>query len=556
MPRLVLGPLLRHVSETTATVWVETDTPCEVQVLGDSTRTFTVGGHHFAIVVCDGLQPGTTTPYDVALDGERVWPEPESPYPPSVVRTLSGQPGEPIKLLFGSCRVARPHEAPYTSRRGKEGVGVDALYAYAVRMQSTPPEEWPEAVLFLGDQVYADELSPKTREHIERTRGFDEPPGEGIANFAEYTVLYEEAWSDPTIRWALSTIPSAMIFDDHDIHDDWNTSATWRRQMQATSWWQDRVTGGLMAYWLYQHLGNLSPTELAENEVLQKLQALDGDGEDLLREFAAMADREADGGRGARWSYRRDLGDVRVLMLDSRGGRALERGERSMVDAREWDWILDNTRDCPAHLVLGTSLPVLLPNAIQHLESWNEALCDGAWGKRWAVWGEKIRQAADLEHWAAFRKSFEALMELIAEVGAGRRGPAPATISILSGDVHFSYLSRPVFAADAGVQSKVTQLVCSPVRNPVQRTIQMVDRFARTEPGVKFGRLLRRSARVPRAGVDWRVDAGPWFDNEIATLDLQGREAQFTLERARLEPDGSTGLEQETTVDLTGAYVS
>ena len=87
MTSLVLGPLLRHVDETSATVWVETDGPCEVQVLGCSTRTFAVAGHHYALVLCDGLEPGTTTPYAVLLDGERAWPPADDPYPPPTVRT-------------------------------------------------------------------------------------------------------------------------------------------------------------------------------------------------------------------------------------------------------------------------------------------------------------------------------------------------------------------------------------------------------------------------------------------------------------------------------------
>ncbi|MGZ4666761.1 MAG: DUF7800 domain-containing protein, partial [Frankiaceae bacterium] len=45
MSRLVLGPLLRFVEETRATVWVETDRPCTVDVLGCRARTFHVAGH-------------------------------------------------------------------------------------------------------------------------------------------------------------------------------------------------------------------------------------------------------------------------------------------------------------------------------------------------------------------------------------------------------------------------------------------------------------------------------------------------------------------------------
>ena len=48
-----------------------------------------------------------------------------------------------------------------------------------------------------------------------------------------------------------------MIFDDHEVHDDWNISDSWIEEMRAKPWWHERVTGAFMAYFLYQHLGNL-----------------------------------------------------------------------------------------------------------------------------------------------------------------------------------------------------------------------------------------------------------------------------------------------------------
>ena len=72
MAELVLGPLLRHVGEDEATVWVETDAACEVEVLGARERTFAVAGHHYALVHCAGLEPASTIPYAVRLDGEQV----------------------------------------------------------------------------------------------------------------------------------------------------------------------------------------------------------------------------------------------------------------------------------------------------------------------------------------------------------------------------------------------------------------------------------------------------------------------------------------------------
>ena len=70
MPSLVLGPLLRHAGEEEATVWVETDAPCTVEVLGHTARTFHVAGHHYALVVIRGLEPGRAVPYEVTLDDQ------------------------------------------------------------------------------------------------------------------------------------------------------------------------------------------------------------------------------------------------------------------------------------------------------------------------------------------------------------------------------------------------------------------------------------------------------------------------------------------------------
>src|SRR5688572_17403217 len=118
--KLALGPLLRHAGENEATVWVQTDAPGEVEVRPEGApaareRTFTVEGHHYALVHVTGLPVDTPAPYTVALDGEVVWPEPDSEFPPSVLRTHSRETA--VKIVFGSCRVAAPHEPPYTLRK-------------------------------------------------------------------------------------------------------------------------------------------------------------------------------------------------------------------------------------------------------------------------------------------------------------------------------------------------------------------------------------------------------------------------------------------------------
>ena len=73
---------------------------------------------------------------------------------------------------------------------------------------------------------------------------------------------------------------------------------------------------------------------------------------------------------------------------------------------------------------------------------------------------ERIRQGMDLEHWAAFRRSFDAMSTVLDEVDSGRRGEPPATVVFLSGDVHYSYLMRA-----GSRRSAIYQAVCSPIRS-------------------------------------------------------------------------------------------
>ena len=527
MSELVLGPLLRYVGETEATVWVETDVSCEVEVLGHTQETFEVEDHHYALVCVDGLEPGGTYEYEVSLAGERRWPDPESEFPPSVIRTLDRE--RPIELAFGSCRVALPHESPYNLSKDEDerGFEYDALHAKALEMLEHPREQWPQVLLMLGDQVYVDEGAPRTREYIRATRGTGEEPYDDVINFEEYTQLYRESWGEPVIRWLLSTVSVSMVTDDHDMSDDWNISRAWVDEMRRKPWWKERIVGGVTSYWVYQHLGNLSPRDLEENDEYQAVCRQDDAGP-ILREFAARADQEV---AGIRWSYCRDLGNTRLIVMDSRSGRVLEEDRRSIFDDDERDWIVDHAGGEFDHLLIGTSVPFLLAQGAHHLEAWNEAVTDGVWGRLAARLGEKMRRALDFDHWAAFGMSFRRLAALLEEVGSGKRGPAPASIVVLSGDVHHAYLAEVEFPNDREVTSAVYQAVCSPFRNPLDARERRAIKANFTRPAARVARALARAAGVRPPQIEWRFCEGPYFDNQIGTLSLEGRRATLRLEK-------------------------
>lgn len=550
MTGLRLGPLLRYVdweSGSTATVWAEASRPCTVEVrcadgASGASPTFAVAGHHYALVVVEGLTPGTTTAYEVLIGDRRVWPPEDALLPPSTITTppVAGTDGAAavtegpgVRISFGSCRWAA------SPGGGQDPVGPDALVTLAARLAADPAAERPDVLLLLGDQVYADETSEATRQRLAARRGLREAPGAEVADFEEYTCLYDESWRDPEVRWLLSTVPSCMIFDDHDVIDDWNTSAAWQRDIRATPWWHERIVSGLMSYWVYQHLGNLSPAELAADPLYATVTA-SPDGTEALRRFAAETD--ADPAR-TRWSYQRIFGRVQLLMVDTRAARVLDEGRRAMLDDDEALWLRERVLENPAaydHLLIGSSLPWLLPPLVHDAETWNAALCAGARGGRWARFGEKLRRAADLEHWAAFPDSFGRFTELLRRAGSGP--DAPATVCVLSGDVHHAYIAEPHWPAatpGGAPDAHVLQLTCSPVHNSVPRSIRLGFRFGWSGVGRRIGRLLTRHGRTEPSPVTWSRAGGPWFGNQLMTLTLRGRNSALTLVQAKSVAGGN-----------------
>lgn len=296
-----------------------------------------------------------------------------------------------------------------------------------------------------------------------------------------------------------------------------------------------QVDGAYMSYWLYQHLGNLSPEELGKNELWRQVRE-SADGARALRDHAFRADQRAD---GIRWSFRRDYGGVRVVAIDSRSRRVLEPGRRLMTDDAEWQWVTESMSGHWDHVVLATSLPLLLAHGIHGMEAWNEAVCDGAWGSV-ARAGERARRAVDLEHWAAFWQSFTRFEQLLIELAAGTRDTPPKAVTVIAGDVHHSCLA----AADAGEPGNgaVHQAVCSPIHNVLPDRFQRLHRLASSRAGALAGAALARLGAAPRPSIGWRITDGPWFQNMLATLEFDGHAARIRFDGAAQDPDGTQGL--------------
>ena len=528
---IVLGPMLRYLDDHQATIWLEVAQEADVTVRTAerswSTHTFAAHGHHFALVILDGLSSGETYEYSVEVNGEHAWPLADNAFGPSVIRTLV--PSEPFAMAFGSCRVSGPHD-----EQGNKENGIDSLRAYAYEMsRDRHDERWPDLAVFLGDQVYADITSDEMQEFIKQRRGLEEPPGEELKDFIEYCELYRIAYSEPAVRWLLSTLPSAMIFDDHDVRDDWNTSQSWHEEMNKKPWWHDRIVGALGSYWVYQHCGNLSPQELEQDELWQLIRQGSDAGEvditEAVDRFAERVDRDP---REYRFSYVRELGESRLIVVDSRAARDLRPQHRAMLDEDETRWLDEQMRGDVTHLFIGTSLPFFMPEGIHMLEALDEAAAEGAWGKPVAWLAEKARQAVDLEHWGAFHRSFFEVADMVLEVARGHRGKAPETITFLGGDIHNSFLSQVQHIDDGKDKphSRIYQAVCSPIRNPLPRHVRALQATIGRGLAWPLRNVVHRLGKVESPSFSWRTTHGPWFDNNLATVQVVGDHLEFRWE--------------------------
>ena len=548
MSDLLLGPLLRYQDASSATIWVEVSAPATVEVLGTTTTTFTIQDRHYALVIIEGLEPDTVYEYEVRLDGEVVWPESGSTLPPSVIRTEPVDGLDEVNFVVGSCRAAAPHKEPYTLERAldDEGRGIDALWAHAERLVGSPVESWPDLALLNGDQIYADDSSPQARDRIERLRGGDdELPSEIVANYEEYCWLYHESWSLVSERWFLSTVPSAMIFDDHDMIDDWNISASWIAERRGEPWWHEHAIGGLMSYWVYQHLGNMTPEEIRFDGMLQEILKA-GDGSDILRSWAEAIDASDDEGVATyRFSHARRVGDVDVISIDTRHARSFQDGRRLMVGDAEWEWVRERALAASGHLVLVSSVPVYISDGLHDFQVWSERVCGGAWGARAAALGEKLRRSLDLEDWSAFHESYVAFNRLIRDLC--EREQPPRSIVVASGDIHYSYAAQVLTDESERAGVPVWQVVSSPMRNALIPPERGVMRFTLTRVGRVVGSILRRLVKAPDTRPGLELASGPLFANNLGVLEYcRGDDGEdevwFTVEHDVPDDDGKPEL--------------
>lgn len=269
--------------------------------------------------------------------------------------------------------------------------------------------------------------------------------GVHLADYAEYAAAYEQAWTVHGARRSLAHLPNYMIFDDHEVTDDWNADAGWlacvHSKRDPLRMWPHTMTDALAAYWLYQGWGNLAPAVAAADPRVQILERARHQGHDALPELrrlihdravAPSAKQATPAQRSTQlaWNFRVPTPGTPFLVVDLRTDRDVH-GSGGMSKTR-LDWLetaLRAARTHSAFVVLPVPLLMPAPLVFAMRHPWVGALATGADST------EEFRRKADIEHpvsnlvWAQFRDLLQRLQ---------RAGSPLRTLAIVSGDIHFS----------------------------------------------------------------------------------------------------------------------
>jgi hypothetical protein len=339
-------------------------------------------------------------------------------------------------------------------------------------VQLTPDNAASQSVLSRWEDCFAGNFSAwqtnKTRDVEEQTNQLK---------------VYRDAV--PKVGRALANCATYMIFDDHEVTDDWNLNGRWQSRVYSKKPGKAIIRNGLMAYGVFQGWGNDPDAFKTGNnkDFLDQVALLfAGDGpfpaaplnriEELCGFPGAAADKQA------AWHYRVDGPRHRVVVLNTRTRRGLE-GPLSLAAPKLLGSTLNQQlpdgplTDGRELLLLVSPAPVLGPGLFDRLlqplaqtaldvKNVASNLIDTSEYDPCKQLNRTLSQVEGPEHfdaegWAANEEHQEALLKKLA--GYGRA-------VILSGDVHFGCsLSLEYWRAGASSTSSIVQFTSSAAHN-------------------------------------------------------------------------------------------
>ena len=257
----------------------------------------------------------------------------------------------------------------------------------------------------------------------------------------------------PQVRRALAHIPTYMIFDDHDVTDDWNLTRGWEQEVYGNPLSKRMIGNALICYLLCQGWGN-APKKVAP--LIAKVQ--ESMGESGLNSHDEIIDDLLDFDQ---WHYRLDTTPP-IEVLDTRTQRW--RSESNMnkpSGLMDWEALCDFQ-----HSIIGKESVIVVSAAPIYGVKVIEAI-----QKVFTFFGKAL--TVDAENWMAHKGTANVILNIF------RHYKTPPDFIILSGDVHYSFVYdvRLRFRRNS---PHITQFTCSGLKNAFpDGLIKWLDRLNR-----------------------------------------------------------------------------
>jgi hypothetical protein len=256
---------------------------------------------------------------------------------------------------------------------------------------------------------------------------------------------------------AMAHLPTLMIFDDHDVTDDWNLTADWERAAYGHPFSKRIIGNALLAYLLCQGWGNAPDTlNPLVAKVRQRLDPSRGalpasDHDALIEELL----------RFQGWEFHIP-GTPALIVLDTRTRRwRSERSPNRPSGLMDWEALMEMQQallGAPSAVIVSPApmFGVKLIEGVQKIFTWL--------GKPLVV---------DAENWMAHRGAANVLLHI------WRHSKTPGNYVILSGDVHYSF-AYDIIVRRRQHSPRLWQITSSGVKNTFPDTLlDVFDRLNR-----------------------------------------------------------------------------
>jgi hypothetical protein len=275
-----------------------------------------------------------------------------------------------------------------------------------------------------------------------------------IANFEES--LY-------SVRRLLANTPTYMMFDDHDITDDWNITREWKTNVWNAPLGRHVISNGLAAYWLFQGWGN-NPEQFDDDilgtvqEYFNSLQLNTVEHENWMEQLwnfdawsfiAPSSPKAIFLDTRTQRDYEDELKPVRFLGIVEEFQPAAR-----LINEQEWDrlsFLLEN-----ANWEHGEPLIIVSPTPLYGIGLIESFLHKYILPLQ-AI-GIPVQSMFDLEAWKYNEKGFSEFIHQVARWN-------PRHCFILSGDIHSASAVKSAITFSKGDELTLHQFTSSPMKN-------------------------------------------------------------------------------------------